>query len=100
VIDDYSSTQELTNHLHGITELHCQFLLITRTLRIRHRWSTLPFITLSFTLSIFSNTSASTMTTNTNADLLATAGVPAFLCPQGTKVHILNLGTMRVDAGW
>jgi hypothetical protein len=40
------------------------------------------------------------MTTNTNADLLATASVPAFLCPQGTKVHILNLGTMRVDAGW
>lgn len=35
-----------------------------------------------------------------NANLLATAGVPAFLCPQGTKVHILNLGTMRVDAGW
>jgi hypothetical protein len=36
----------------------------------------------------------------TNASLLATAGVPAFLCPEGTKVHILNLGTMRVDAGW
>lgn len=36
----------------------------------------------------------------TNATLLATAGVPAFLCPQGAKVRILNLGTMRVDAGW
>ncbi|GAB7331312.1 hypothetical protein MBLNU13_g02757t2 [Cladosporium sp. NU13] len=42
--------------------------------------------------------SANTMTTNAN--ILATAGVPAFLCPQGTKVHILDLGTMRVDAGW
>ena len=34
-----------------------------------------------------------------NANLLAMAGVPAFLCPQGTKIHILNLGTMRVDEG-
>lgn len=32
--------------------------------------------------------------------ILARASVPALLCPPGTKVHILNLGTMRVDAGW
>lgn len=38
------------------------------------------------------------MSSGTN--ILARASVPAFLCPPGTKVHILNLGTMRVDAGW
>ncbi|KAF3397142.1 N-acyl homoserine lactonase [Talaromyces pinophilus] len=31
---------------------------------------------------------------------LAAASVPAFVCPPGTKMHILNLGTMNVDEGW
>ena len=34
------------------------------------------------------------------AALLAPAGVPAFKCPQGTKMHILNLGILQVDEGW
>lgn len=35
-----------------------------------------------------------------NANLLAAAGVPAFKCPPGTKMHILNLGTLQADEGW
>ncbi|KAL5339966.1 beta-lactamase-like protein [Aspergillus crustosus] len=31
---------------------------------------------------------------------LAAASVPAYFCPPGTKMHILNLGTMNVDEGW
>jgi hypothetical protein len=57
----------------------------------------LPFYSLIYTF-LLTTTSTNIMTTNVN--LLATAGVPAFLCPQGTRVHLLNLGTMRVDAGW
>ena len=34
------------------------------------------------------------------ASLLAPAAVPAFKCPQGTKMHILNLGTLQADEGW
>lgn len=28
------------------------------------------------------------------------AVIPAFACPGGTKMHILNLGTLTVDEGW
>jgi len=34
------------------------------------------------------------------ASLFAKAGVPAFNCPPGTKLHILNLGTLQADEGW
>ncbi|KID81490.1 metallo-beta-lactamase superfamily protein [Metarhizium guizhouense ARSEF 977] len=30
----------------------------------------------------------------------ANASVPAFQCPPGTKMHILDLGTLRADEGW
>jgi hypothetical protein len=32
--------------------------------------------------------------------LLAPAAVPAFKCPPGTKMHILDLGTLEADEGW
>ncbi|KAJ5678559.1 uncharacterized protein N7477_004192 [Penicillium maclennaniae] len=32
--------------------------------------------------------------------LLANAAVPAFKCPPGTKMHILDLGTLQVDESW
>jgi hypothetical protein len=34
------------------------------------------------------------------ATLLASAAVPAFKCPLGTKMHILDLGTLEVDESW
>lgn len=34
------------------------------------------------------------------ASLLAPAAIPAFNCPEGTKMHILNLGTLQADEGW
>ncbi|KAF2465151.1 metallo-beta-lactamase superfamily protein [Lindgomyces ingoldianus] len=34
------------------------------------------------------------------SNLLANAGVPAFKCPPGTKMHLLDLGTLTVDEGW
>lgn len=34
------------------------------------------------------------------AELLAVAGVPAFKCPPGTKLHILDLGHLEADDGW
>ncbi|RTE70312.1 hypothetical protein BHE90_015291 [Fusarium euwallaceae] len=34
------------------------------------------------------------------ARLLANAAVPSFICPPGTKMHILDLGTLQVDEGW
>ncbi|CAG8116232.1 unnamed protein product [Penicillium nalgiovense] len=32
--------------------------------------------------------------------LLVSAAVPAFKCPAGTKMHILNLGTLQEDGSW
>ncbi|KAH8595054.1 metallo-beta-lactamase superfamily protein [Bisporella sp. PMI_857] len=32
--------------------------------------------------------------------LLANAIVPAFKCPPGTKMHLLNLGILQCDEGW
>ncbi len=32
--------------------------------------------------------------------LMPNATVPVFQCPTGTKMHILNLGTLRLDHGW
>lgn len=32
--------------------------------------------------------------------LLVSAAVPAFKCPAGTKMHILNLGTLQADESW
>ncbi|KAJ5080812.1 beta-lactamase-like protein [Penicillium angulare] len=32
--------------------------------------------------------------------LLATAAIPSFKCPPGTKMHILNLGTLQADESW
>ncbi|RFU27076.1 hypothetical protein B7463_g9274, partial [Scytalidium lignicola] len=34
------------------------------------------------------------------ASLLASAAVPAFKCPAGTKMHILDLGTLEADESW
>lgn len=34
------------------------------------------------------------------AHLLASAAVPAFKCPTGTKMHILDLGTLEADESW
>ncbi|KAH8802487.1 beta-lactamase-like protein [Xylogone sp. PMI_703] len=34
------------------------------------------------------------------ASLLVAAGVPAYKCPAGTKMHILDLGTLEVDESW
>jgi len=34
------------------------------------------------------------------AHLLIDASVPAFKCPPGTKMHILNLGILNVDEAW
>jgi hypothetical protein len=38
------------------------------------------------------------MTTMSN--LLASAAVPAFKCPKGTKMHILDLGMLEADESW
>ena len=35
-----------------------------------------------------------------SAQLLAAAGVPAFKCPPGTKMHILDLGALEADEAW
>ncbi|RMZ76172.1 hypothetical protein DV738_g5140, partial [Chaetothyriales sp. CBS 135597] len=35
-----------------------------------------------------------------SSSALAAAGVPAFKCPPGTKMHLLNLGTLRADEAW
>lgn len=32
--------------------------------------------------------------------LAMAAAVPAFKCPPGTKMHILDLGTLRADEAW
>ncbi|PVH68002.1 metallo-beta-lactamase superfamily protein [Cadophora sp. DSE1049] len=37
---------------------------------------------------------------NDISSLLTRAGVPAFNCPQGTKMYILNLGILQCDEGW
>lgn len=34
------------------------------------------------------------------ARLVASAGVPAFNCPPGTKMRILDLGTLEADESW
>jgi hypothetical protein len=34
------------------------------------------------------------------SDLLAYAKVPAYTCPPGTKMWILNFGTLTIDEGW
>ncbi|KAJ5318135.1 hypothetical protein PENANT_c043G07542 [Penicillium antarcticum] len=34
------------------------------------------------------------------SSLLLSAAVPAFKCPAGTKMHILNLGTLQADESW
>lgn len=31
---------------------------------------------------------------------LVNASIPAYACPEGTKMYILNLGTLNVDEGW
>ncbi|PYI12793.1 hypothetical protein BO99DRAFT_448116 [Aspergillus violaceofuscus CBS 115571] len=40
------------------------------------------------------------MTAPMQMQQLAAAALPAYTCPPGTKMHILNLGTMNVDEGW
>jgi len=40
------------------------------------------------------------MASSNTAQLLAQAGVPAFKCPPGTKMHFLDLGTLQADEGW
>lgn len=27
-------------------------------------------------------------------------GIPLLVCPTGTKMHVLNLGSLNVDEGW
>jgi len=34
------------------------------------------------------------------ADLLAATKVPTYVCPSGTKMWILNLGSLTIDEGW
>ncbi|KAL3417207.1 hypothetical protein PVAG01_11207 [Phlyctema vagabunda] len=34
------------------------------------------------------------------AQNLTQASIPAYACPPGTKVHLLNLGTLQCDEGW
>jgi len=34
------------------------------------------------------------------ASMLVNAAVPAFKCPLGTKMHILDLGTLEADESW
>jgi hypothetical protein len=34
------------------------------------------------------------------SNLLASAAVPAFKCPKGTKMHILDLGMLEADESW
>jgi hypothetical protein len=51
-----------------------------------------PIVVSSYIMASNSNTSMS--------DLLAYARVPAYTCPPGTKMWILNLGTLTVDEGW
>lgn len=34
------------------------------------------------------------------SQLMNGVSLPAFKCPSGTKMHILNLGTLQVDEGW
>ncbi|OOF97878.1 hypothetical protein ASPCADRAFT_128068 [Aspergillus carbonarius ITEM 5010] len=34
------------------------------------------------------------------ASMLVSAGIPAFKCPPGTKMYILDLGTLQVDESW
>lgn len=31
---------------------------------------------------------------------LVSAAIPAYACPEGTEMHILNLGILNVDEGW
>ncbi|KAJ5224389.1 uncharacterized protein N7469_007892 [Penicillium citrinum] len=38
--------------------------------------------------------------TSDPASLLASAAVPAFKCPKGTKMHILDLGSLEADESW
>ncbi|PYH85360.1 metallo-beta-lactamase superfamily protein [Aspergillus uvarum CBS 121591] len=40
------------------------------------------------------------MTAPMQMQQLAAAALPAYTCPPGTQMHILNLGTMNVDEGW
>ncbi|KAB8226994.1 N-acyl homoserine lactonase family protein [Aspergillus alliaceus] len=35
-----------------------------------------------------------------NSRQLAKASIPAYTCPEGTKMHILDLGTLSCDEGW
>jgi hypothetical protein len=37
---------------------------------------------------------------NPASQLVSGASLPAFNCPPGTRMHILNLGTLEVDEGW
>lgn len=34
------------------------------------------------------------------ASMLISAAVPAFKCPPGTKMYILDLGTLQLDESW
>jgi hypothetical protein len=34
------------------------------------------------------------------SSLLVQAAVPGFKCPTGTKMHILDLGTLEADESW
>jgi hypothetical protein len=99
IVDDYSSVQWLTHQLHEVRrQAHGQQLSTTQPRCYKPRSST-PFDRFLTNYS-HSQTLHQQGSMTSNSNLLATAGVPAFLCPQGTKVHLLNLGTMRVDAGW
>ncbi|KAE8352254.1 beta-lactamase-like protein [Aspergillus coremiiformis] len=35
-----------------------------------------------------------------NSRQLAKASIPAYTCPEGTKMHLLDLGTIQCDEGW
>jgi len=40
------------------------------------------------------------MAATAQSSLLAPAAVPAYKCPPGTKMYLLNLGTLEADEGW
>lgn len=46
------------------------------------------------------NSIDATKMTSDTVNKFAAATVPAFKCPKGTKMHLLNLGTLEVDEGW
>jgi hypothetical protein len=70
-------------------------------LKVLKTVSVVRTVSLKRTLVLIEIEDAATMASESQmASLLATAGVPAFKCPPGTKMHLLDLGTLQADEGW